>query len=108
MIKNFESFMSSRDDESSFEGRLNSSIESKYPEIWSGHKEFFKKLNSLFSELPDSSYSTFAKVDYRRGIDYRSEMVSKDIEDYMRDCRITWEEILKNKELIKKCIDFYL
>lgn len=108
MIKNFESFfMSSRDDEPSFEDQLNSSIESKYPEIWSGHKEFFKKLNSLFSELPGSSYSNFAKADRRRGIDYRSEMVSKDIEDCMRDCRITWEEILGNKELIKKCIEVY-
>ena len=108
MIKNFESFfLSSRDDEPSFEDKLNSSIESKYPEIWSLHKEFFKKLNSLFSELPNSSYSTFAKADHRRGVDYRSEMVSKEIEDYMRDCRITWEEILKNKELIKKCIDVY-
>jgi len=108
MIKNFESFfLSSKDDEPSFKDKLNSSIESKYPEIWSGHKEFFKKLNSLFYELPTSSYSNFAKADGRRGIDYLSEMVSNDIEEYMRDCRITWEEILKNKELIKKCIDVY-
>ena len=54
MIKNFESFfMSSRDDEPSFEDRLNSSIESKYPEIWSGHKEFFKNITKYLNPNAD-------------------------------------------------------
>lgn len=108
MIKNFESFLiHSTSDNNSLEDELNLEIEKEYPEIWRDNKAFFKKLNRLFYELPSLSYSSFAKSDHRRGIDYRSEMVSKDIEDCMRDCRITTEEIFSNKELIKKCIDSY-
>lgn len=100
------------DDQLRIESSLNSEVEkiisiiNSYTEFdTSEYVEFLKKFNLLISHLPFYSFTSFAK-----NTKY-SNLVSDDVPDVIEHCikisGLTWNDILKNKGIIKKFINLY-
>jgi len=120
MVKNFKSFIIEMVDfrkyenldQTRIESNLNSEVEkiisviNTYTDFdTSEYLEFFKKFNLLISHLPFESFSSFAK-----NTKYSNDM-SNDLPDVIDHCikisGLTWNEILKNKGIIKRFINLY-
>ena len=112
IIKIFEEFWKNYDTsgDDDFLSQLNIESERILGDEWKSVSSFFKRFNyfiSLFDRGAGSSYSNLCRVSNRRGPDYTTEYVQKEIEDKLIEVQLEWKEISSYKKQIFKCLDLY-
>jgi hypothetical protein len=101
-FKDFISILESQDDED--ESSLDFFIRSKNPKSWEKNINFFKKFNSVIAELPRIGWTRIAQAGYRQ---LQSDEAWGYINSELKDVGLTWEDVERNKEVIKDNMDTY-
>jgi hypothetical protein len=95
-FKDFISILESQDDDE--ETILDERIKMRNPKSWELNKNFITKFNLVIDELPSLSWTNISIAGYRQ---LQSDEAWGYINSELKDVGLTWEDVERNKEVIK-------
>ena len=101
-FKDFISILESQDDDE--ETILDEHIKMRNPKSWELNKNFITKFNLVIDELPSLSWTNISIAGYRQ---LQSDEAWGYINSELKDVGLTWEDVERNKEVIKDNMDTY-
>jgi hypothetical protein len=101
-FKDFISILESQDDDE--ETILDEHIKMRNPKSWELNKNFLTKFNLVIDELPSLSWTNISSNGYRQ---LQSDEAWGYINSELKDVGLTWEDVERNKEVIKDNMDTY-